>query len=100
MFDGLMEDVFNTTALLPVAGVGEEPEYGGEEDDGDGEDEVLAKVPLAPEGAEVAVVDVDEVTVLSPVVVRDAKVAHEVLVVDAVDVGRVGPLHDGDERSS
>ena len=33
MFDGLMEDVFNTTALLPVAGVGEEPEYGGEEDE-------------------------------------------------------------------
>ena len=45
-------DIFITNPALPVAGVGEETEDGGEEDDGDGEDEVLPKVPLAPEGAE------------------------------------------------
>ena len=75
----------DATAAFPVASVGEEPEDGGEEDHGDDEHEVLAKVPLGPEGAEVAVVDVDEVAVLAAVVVSDAEVPH---------VADVAPRHE------
>ena len=78
------------TTVVPVASVHEESEDGGEEDDGDGEDEVLAKVPLGPEGAEVAVVDVDQVALLAAVVVSDAEVAH-------VAVTVVAPRHEEEQ---
>ena len=73
---------------VPVASVNEEGEDGGEEHDGDGEDEVLAEVPLFPEGAEVAIVDVDEVALLTMTVV----IVHDAVVAERHAGARLEPL--------